>query len=163
MFAASPPPQSSFNTLQAQKLSASKLISLFAASLPLYSNLSSPQSQKPSASELISYKWSSGNSCFFDVGLAIWFEAYRRCPPPIRRSFPTLLPMDSVLSSIFYHYERPIKWLATDRKELSVGRRELSLGQELARHGIFDRLKLYEHGGAYGCSRTWMFRVVNVS
>jgi hypothetical protein len=71
--------------------------------------------------------------------------------------------MNPVLSSIFYHYERQIKWLTTNHADLTVGQCELSLGQEMTQHGIFNQLKLYEHAGVYGCSRTWMFCVVCVS
>jgi hypothetical protein len=122
-----------------------------------------PSQQQPHINELILYQWSGGNSCFFDVGLALWFEAYRQWPSQTRKMFLKSIPAATVVSSIFHHYERRIKWLATGRGGILAGRRELSLGQEVARHGIFSQLKLYEYDGAYGCSRHWMARVISVS
>lgn len=113
--------------------------------------------------DLISYSWSGGNSCFFDVGLALWFESFKRCDQQCRHAFLASLELDSVLSSIFTHFERRIKWLERDSGGLAEGRRELVSGQRAARRGIFDRLNLYESAGAYGCARTWLVSAVAVS
>jgi hypothetical protein len=111
---------------------------------------------------LISYEWSGGNSCFFDVGLALWFEAFSRWPQHVREALLKSLPSDTVLASVFNHFERRNKWLATGKGDLVNGRRELSLGQGMARHGIFKQLDLYETAESYGCSRTWLRRGVMV-
>jgi hypothetical protein len=134
----------------------------FMASPTCDSSLDLSSSPKPNTNELISYKWTGGNSCFFDVGLALWFEAYRRWPPSIQQNLLKSIPTDTVLSSIFNHYDRRIKWLATGRGGLTEGRRELLLGQEMTRHGIFNRLKLYTHAGEFGCARHWQNCVVSV-
>jgi hypothetical protein len=111
---------------------------------------------------LISYEWSGGNSCFFDVGLALWFEAFSRWPQHVREALLKSLPSDTVLASVFNHFERRNKWLATGKGDLVNGRRELGLGQGMARHGIFEQLNLYETADSYGCSRTWLRRGVMV-
>jgi hypothetical protein len=105
---------------------------------------------------LISYEWSGGNSCFFDVGLALWFEAFSRWPQGVCEALLKSLPSDTVLASVFNHFERCNKWLATGKGDLVNRRRELSLGQGMARRGIFEQLNLYETAGSYGCSRTWL-------
>jgi hypothetical protein len=111
---------------------------------------------------LISYEWSGGNSCFFDVGLALWFEAFSRWPQHAREHLLKSLPSETVLASVFNHYERRNKWLATRNGNLGDGQRELSLGQGMARHGIFNQFNLYESANVYGCSRTWLTRGVMV-
>lgn len=113
--------------------------------------------------ELISYQWSGGNSCFFDVGLALWFEGFKRWDSQHRDTFLTSLNADTVLLPIFNHFERRIKWLEGDEGGIAEGRRELMLGQQEARRAIFDRMNLYESAGAYGCSRTWLMLAVAVS
>jgi hypothetical protein len=118
---------------------------------------------RPPAAELISYRWSGGNSCFFDVGLALWFESFKRWDSQRRDAFLTSLEPDTILLPIFNHFERRIKWLEGDPRRIAEGRQELMLGQQEARHAIFDRLDLYESAGAYGCSRTWLMRAVVVS
>jgi hypothetical protein len=111
---------------------------------------------------LISYEWSGGNSCFFDVGLTLWFEAFSRWPQRVREALLKSLPSDTVLASVFNHFKRRNKWLATGEGDLVNGRRELSLGQGMARHGIFKQFNLYETADSYGCSRTWLRRGVMV-
>jgi len=78
---------------------------------------------------LISHEWSGGNSCFFDVGLALWFKAFNRWPQQASDALLKLLPSHTVLASIFNHYEQRNKWLATGHGDLADGQRELSLGQ----------------------------------
>lgn len=132
--------------------------------LPL-SNAVGP-SQNPhvlGALECISYKWTGGNSCFFDVGLALWFEAFSRWPSDARSGLLTSLPNDSILASVFHHFDRRIKWLSTGAGGLIAGRRELALGQDVTRHAIFGRLKLYSKSSEYGCARTWLIQAVAVS
>ena len=114
----------------------------FMASPTSNSGLDSSLSPKPNANELISYKCTGRNSCFLDVGLALWLEAYWRWPPSIRKNLLKSIPTDTVLSSIFNHYDRQIKWLATGHGGLTEGQWELLLGQKMTQHGIFNRLKL---------------------
>lgn len=111
----------------------------------------------------ISYKWTGGNSCFFDVGLALWFEAFSRWPSDARAGLLTSLPNDSVLASVFHHFDRRIKWISTGAGGLIAGRRELALGQDVTRHAIFSRLELYSTSSEYGCARTWLIKSVAVS
>jgi hypothetical protein len=122
-----------------------------------------PSAQVPPPRELISYQWSGGNSCFFDVGLALWFNAFKSWSAHDRDTFIKSLPHGTVFASIFNHYERRRKWLATGHGGLTEGRRELLLGQQMARHGIFKHFDLYEHSRAFGCSKTWLQRGVSVS
>jgi hypothetical protein len=112
---------------------------------------------------LMSYKWSGGNSCFFDVGLALWFAAFSRWPIQTREALVKALPSNTVLASVFNHYERRIKWSMTGHGGMIDGRRELMLGQDMTCYGIFKQLNLYENDSSFGCARTWLTHGVAVS
>ncbi|KAK7051728.1 hypothetical protein R3P38DRAFT_3255060 [Favolaschia claudopus] len=116
---------------------------------------------------LKSYPWDAPNSCFFDNGMEMWYQAFVRWQTLEREEFLLRLPSTSALSCFFYHFHRRIKYL-TNRKlteaqrELHINQ-ELGLGQAKARQFIFNRWMLYSDPASYGCATTWMHHAIRDS
>ncbi|KAJ7702772.1 hypothetical protein B0H17DRAFT_1127713 [Mycena rosella] len=109
---------------------------------------------------LKSYQWDAPNSCFFDTGLELWFRSFARWPQIEQAVFLAVLPPNSALATIFRHFERRLKWIATSSAADIKGVRELSLAQSNVRHAIFNRWKLYKHKDDYGCATTWLHHAI---
>lgn len=124
--------------------------------------------QAPPSHQMQSYSWTGGNSCFSDVGMALWFACYEQWNEPTRKQFLKLLPTDSAMAAMFYHFQRRLELVRNTNNPSSAKyqqvsrdlRVELELGQTVARHWIFSRLKIYSNSKAYGCAVGWLERVV---
>ncbi|KAF7973102.1 hypothetical protein HWV62_16208 [Athelia sp. TMB] len=119
----------------------------------------------PRAEDLISYPWNDGNSCFFDAGLTALFACVESWTPTLRKSILEVLPNESVLATIFWHFQCRTDWLeelpTSDQWHLQRGRTELCFGQILVRHGIFNKLELYPDPGDYGSVAVWIQEAIN--
>ncbi|KAK7047011.1 hypothetical protein R3P38DRAFT_3423671 [Favolaschia claudopus] len=116
---------------------------------------------------LKSYPWDAPNSCFFDNGMEMWYQAFLRWQIPEREQFLSQLPSVSALSCFFYHFQRRIRYL-TNQKSTEAERerhlnQELGLGQAKARQFIFNRWMLYSDPASYGCATTWMHHAIRDS
>ncbi|KAI0309499.1 hypothetical protein OF83DRAFT_1288583 [Amylostereum chailletii] len=95
------------------------------------------------------YPWQSPNSCFFNAGQEIWFQAFYHWPLEAQEEFLASVPTASPLAGMFYHFQRRMKKIQalspppTSTLSLSKAMRaltsELSLAQDLLRSYIFDR------------------------
>ncbi|KAK7012998.1 hypothetical protein R3P38DRAFT_3581609 [Favolaschia claudopus] len=116
---------------------------------------------------LKSYPWDAPNSCFFDNGMEMWYQAFLRWPGPEREKFLLQLPSVSALSCFFYHFQRRIKYLTNQKLTEAERQRhldqELGLGQAKARQFIFNHWKLYSDPNSYGCATTWMYHAIRDS
>jgi len=111
---------------------------------------------------LQSYRWYI-NSCLFDHSLEAWFRAYSCWTQDVKQSFSKLLPPDdTLLSSIFRHFNRRLKAIHNPIDKITFSR-ELELIQALVRDRIFQRWKLYGCPDAYGCAMTWLVHAIQVS
>lgn len=115
------------------------------------------------ARELQSYRWED-NSCFFDVGLEIWYRAYLLWPREVRTSLTSTPPDNSVFASILAHYQTRIRWSSagTSRPSKAAVEKEFGPIQKLVRDAIADKWKL-SNVGDYGCAISWMNRTIQVS
>ncbi|KAJ7179791.1 hypothetical protein C8R46DRAFT_887044 [Mycena filopes] len=105
---------------------------------------------------LHSYTWEAPNSCFFDNSLELWFRAFSKWSATEQTEFLAMLPHDSPLADIFFHFQRRLKWITKTPAVRLEGIRELSLGQGKTRHAIFHRLEVYNDPTAYGSATKWM-------
>jgi hypothetical protein len=111
---------------------------------------------------LQSYSWQSPNSCFFDNGLELWFRAFALWPGPTQAHFLGLLPHNSVLATIFYHFTRRLKWISDANGTDREGHQILGLAQSLVAHAIFVKWVLYPSHKDYGCAITWLHHAIHV-
>jgi len=100
-----------------------------------------------------SYAWQSLNSCFFDNGLELWYQAYTCWPSTVRDNFLTMVPTSSFLGCFIFHCDRRLKNLhqPTDSKQAFDN---LEMMQFNTRHYIFNKWKLYADPCEYGCAKT---------
>ncbi|KAK7008269.1 hypothetical protein R3P38DRAFT_2551988, partial [Favolaschia claudopus] len=111
---------------------------------------------------LQSYPWLAPNSCFFDNGLELWFRVWLLWDDHARRTFIGILPTNSILATVFYHYERRREWiygLARDNS-LRAGLNELEMAQRVVKNAIFRKWKLYGKPTEYGCAKTWLTHAI---
>lgn len=113
---------------------------------------------------LLSYKWQSPNSCFVDNGLEIWFRAYCTWPTETKAAFLASVPINSFLSTLFYHFDRRFKQIFDHSADKSIKalQRNLSLMQTITLHSVFEKWKLYADKNEYGCAKTWLTHAVLV-
>ncbi|KAL1942572.1 hypothetical protein VTO73DRAFT_6174 [Trametes versicolor] len=71
------------------------------------------------------------NSCYTDHPIEGWFRAYVLWPPAVRQEVVrTIIPFNTVLSSLFFHFEARLKWILTGTTEIK-GQQLLSLCQKI--------------------------------
>jgi len=120
-----------------------------------------PPPSSISKRSLQSYKWEGGNSCFFDNGLELWFRAFSHWDKETQATFFNILPVNSILASIFYSYQRRLHWITDPSSNEREGLRILGMCQSVVRYAIFDTWCLYHHG-EYGCAVTWLQHAIEV-
>lgn len=129
-----------------------------------------PGNEAPTGRQLASYRWDA-NSCYVDVGLELLFRAFVLWRPDVREQFLQLLgTKDSLLASIYFHYQKRLKWildgLETGLEQQQIDREALSmfeLGRGVVRNMINNVWKLYPKPDSEGCAVTWMNLAVWVS
>ncbi|OBZ71985.1 hypothetical protein A0H81_08091 [Grifola frondosa] len=134
------------------------------SSIPITEEFQAEDGQFPaktSARQLQSYQWSD-NSCFYDGSLELWFRAFVRWPPDLRRHvLYDVILTNSVLSSIFHSFNTRLKWiLSVPRGRTLDGLRNLALCQTIMRTAIYDTWQLAELPNGFGCAITWLNRAV---
>ena len=107
------------------------------------------------SNNLTSYQWDSPNSCFFDNGLEIWFQAYILWPSAVKRNFLLHVPHESFLGMLIYHYACCLKHIHEPTEAVTIVQ-NLGLMQSLTCHHIFWKWKLYSSPLENGCAMTWL-------
>ncbi|KAH9891606.1 hypothetical protein C8Q73DRAFT_782313 [Cubamyces lactineus] len=74
-----------------------------------------PSDRPNSSFHLASYSLSH-NSCFTDHPTEAWFRAFVLWPPEVRReALYHIIPTESLLSSVFFHFDARLKWILSGR------------------------------------------------
>lgn len=105
---------------------------------------------------LRSYKWEN-NSCFFDVGLEIWFRCFAGLSPELQNDVMTSLPKESLLEEVFKHFHQRLNWIETGIPRNAKGMLEDI--QKVVRDTITFRYELHRLGD-YGCGQAWLNRAI---
>ncbi|KAJ7589359.1 hypothetical protein C8J56DRAFT_1049006 [Mycena floridula] len=110
---------------------------------------------------LKSYKWVPPNSCFFDTGLELWFQAYMMMSSSSQVGMAELFAKDTLMRTIFRSFQARLQWIQSlDEKTIDDYNPALSTIQGHVRDAIFNRWNLYENGESYGDNFTWMVKAI---
>lgn len=155
----------------------------------------SPEQQVPAIDEplvgraqlrqLQSYQM-TGNSCYFDCGMELWFRAYLLWPPDNREAIVKLgVPNTSPLWTVLNHFRAHLLWILHPGERASKGQvgsnkkgkgKEiwpapednlergldiLSTGQTLIRNTLASKDAIYK-SGTYGSTIRWMSDIILV-
>lgn len=107
---------------------------------------------------LQSYIWEN-NSCYFDVGLELWFRAYAQCSLESQQEFLNTFHPRSTLYKIFHHYQCRYSWIQST-SSIDV-RSMFELVQSQVRDAIVSKYALYTNG-EWGCPSIWMKCLLSV-
>jgi len=105
---------------------------------------------------LRSYVWAN-NSCFFDVGLELWYRVFAGSSLTYRNEIMALLPRGSTLESMFQHFQTRLAW--TESGKPRNAKSMLANIQDIVRQAISKKFNLHNVGD-YGCARSWLARAV---
>ncbi|KAH9849131.1 hypothetical protein C2E23DRAFT_897161 [Lenzites betulinus] len=103
------------------------------------------------------------NSCYTDHPLEGWYRAFVLWPPEVRKDvLHAIIPIETVLSSLFFHFQARLKWTlsSTDPTE---GERSRALCQRIIKHAVFNTWGLIEHENAFGCAYTWIQKAIEAT
>lgn len=103
-----------------------------------------------SPSSLVSYKWHN-NSCFFDNGLELWYRAFSRWGPIAQAEYLRLVPKNSFLGCLVFHYDRRLKLSHTSTSSEIDAIRNNSLRLDIRN---IVHCALCEKGWHYDCVET---------
>ncbi|KAL1939097.1 hypothetical protein VTO73DRAFT_10357 [Trametes versicolor] len=118
-----------------------------------------PRSTPAPSFQLKSYTLTH-NSCYTDHPIEGWFRAYVLWPPAVRQEVVrAVIPFNTVLSSLFFHFEARLKWILTGTTEIK-GQQLLSLCQKIIKHAVFQTWKLVDYEDAFGCAYTWIQKAI---
>ncbi|KAH9852176.1 hypothetical protein C2E23DRAFT_903981 [Lenzites betulinus] len=154
------------NTIPVSRLTSPACIVPATITLPtIATTIAAPQTQIVRDNNkfmFMSYRLSN-SSCFTDHPLEAWFRAYTLWSPDERYKLQhSILPIDSVLASIFYHFEARLKW-AQHGSDVLDGRRAMELCQRVIKHAVFRTWQLVEREDSHGCAYTWIERAVQTA
>ncbi|KAE9401742.1 hypothetical protein BT96DRAFT_937764 [Gymnopus androsaceus JB14] len=118
--------------------------------------ISAPLEAQKSKRMLRSYVWAN-NSCFFDVGLELWYRVFAGSSLTYRSEILALLPKGSTLENMFQHFQKRLDWTETGKPRNAKSM--LSSIQDIVRQAISIKFNLHNVGD-YGCARSWLARAV---